>query len=129
MLTRERYNEIEKLVKAGKSVKGSTNSDAERKAYSRMSARIAGGKKTISPITSAVESLPVVFTSTQDACEKIQQKVLSGIYLALCRGEPWAYREAVNVLSKLVPEWKEKHMKKQVPLDAYQKLLEKALKK
>ena len=124
MLSRERYNEIEKLVREGKSVRSATNSDAERKAYSRMV-----GKPPKPPITSAVESMPVVFTSTQDACEKIQQKVLSGIYLALGRGEPWAYREAVNILSKLVPEWKEKHTKKQIPLDAYQKILEKALKK
>ena len=59
----------------------------------------------------------------------MQTKVLKGILRALDVGEPWAYKEAVNILSKLLPEWKEKTAKKQIPLDAYQKILEKALKK
>ena len=67
--------------------------------------------------------------STKEYCEKIQKQVLQGISLALKTGEPWAYKEAVNILSKLLPEWKEKSTKKQIPLDAYQKILEKALKK
>ena len=86
----------------------------------------------VPPVHQAVSTLPQPpepELSTKEYCEKIQKQVLQGISLALKIGEPWAYKEAVNILSKLLPEWKEKSTKKQIPLDAYQKLLEKALKK
>jgi hypothetical protein len=65
--------------------------------------------------------------TTMEYCERIQRQLLAGMLHAMRKGEPWAYKEAVNVLSRLVPEWKEKSGKKQVPLEEYKKILEKAL--
>ena len=138
MLTKEDLTKIHARIRAGASKKEACETEARRRDYTRWETEQKRKEAIrVAPVVTHAEnqavavSLPPVdpVLTTKEYCEKMQTKVLQGILRALDAGEPWAYKEAVNILSKLIPEWKEKSTKKQIPLDAYQKILEKALKK
>lgn len=138
MITQKEISKIQEKIRAGMSLRDACENERIRTAYRRWAKSQDKKAPKPQPATQSPQKeevntpnlppMPKKMT-TKERCDIIQEKLLISIELAIDRGEAWAHKEAVNVLSKLVPEWKEKATKKQINIDQYQKALERALKK
>ena len=133
MITPKEISKIQEKIRAGMSLRDACETERIRTAYRRWAKsqdkKIPKPQPATQEPPQKEESHNLPHMTIKERCDVIQEKLLISLEIAIDRGEAWAHKEAVNVLSRLLPEWKEKSAKKQVPLEAYQKMLEKALSK